>query len=65
MAELENINPSVYKKKDERKVTSDDYNEDVVDPIDEREVFGNFKYLFSMLHFYNPNILFRFDKKYK
>lgn len=40
MAELENINPHVYKKTAERTVTSNDYNEDVVDPIDEREVFG-------------------------
>lgn len=40
MAELENINPNVYKKTDERKVTSNDYNEEVIDPIDEREVFG-------------------------
>lgn len=41
MAELENINPEIYKKSDERKVTSDDLNNDIVDPIDEREVFGN------------------------
>lgn len=41
MAELENINPEVYKKTDERKVTSDDFNNDIADPIDEREVFGN------------------------
>lgn len=40
MAELENINPNVYKKTDERRVTKNDLLEDVVDPIDEREVFG-------------------------
>lgn len=40
MSELENINPSVYKKTDERAAAKTDYNENVVDPIDEREVFG-------------------------
>ncbi|CRL08338.1 CLUMA_CG021394, isoform A [Clunio marinus] len=39
MAELENINPSVYKKTEERPLTENELNEDVVDPIDEREVF--------------------------
>uniref|UniRef100_A0AAG5D813 MIP18 family-like domain-containing protein n=1 Tax=Anopheles atroparvus TaxID=41427 RepID=A0AAG5D813_ANOAO len=36
---LENINPNVYKKCEDRKLTIDDENEDVVDPFDEREVF--------------------------
>lgn len=40
MTELENINPNVYKKTDERKVSRDELNEIVADPIDEREVFG-------------------------
>uniref|UniRef100_A0A182J0Z7 MIP18 family-like domain-containing protein n=1 Tax=Anopheles atroparvus TaxID=41427 RepID=A0A182J0Z7_ANOAO len=39
MTELENINPNVYKKCEDRKLTIDDENEDVVDPFDEREVF--------------------------
>lgn len=42
MAELENINPNIYKKTDERRVTKDELDEDVVDPIDEREIFGKF-----------------------
>lgn len=46
MAELENINPNVYKKTDERRVTEAELAEDVVDPIDEREVFGELKFLF-------------------
>lgn len=46
MTELENINPEIYKKTDERKVTSDDFNNDIADPIDEREVFGNFSFVF-------------------
>lgn len=40
MAELENINPNVYKKTDERRLTKNDLLEEVIDPIDEREVFG-------------------------
>lgn len=40
MAELENINPHVYKKSDARRVTRDELDENKVDPIDEREVFG-------------------------
>lgn len=46
MAELENINPNVYKKTDERRVTTNDLLEDVVDPIDVREVFGKKKIAF-------------------
>ncbi|XP_043466174.1 MIP18 family protein galla-2 [Leptopilina heterotoma] len=37
--QLENVNPTLYKKLDERKVTADDENEDVVDEFDSREVF--------------------------
>jgi len=39
MAELENINPNVYRKANERETTLNEMNEDVTDPIDEREVF--------------------------
>lgn len=46
MTELENINPDVFKKTDEREITKNELNEDVVDPIDEREVFGDCKYRF-------------------
>lgn len=38
--QLENVNPTLYKKLDERKVTADDENEDVVDDFDAREIFG-------------------------
>lgn len=37
--ELENINPNVYKKTDQREVTDADWDDNVVDPFDEREVF--------------------------
>lgn len=40
MAELENINPNVFKKTAERRVTKTEMDENVVDPIDEREIFG-------------------------
>jgi hypothetical protein len=43
MTELENINPSIYKKTDEREVTKSELDEDVVDPIDEREIFGKLR----------------------
>ncbi|EDS36534.1 FAM96B [Culex quinquefasciatus] len=39
MSELENINPNVYKRSEERKYTENDENDDVVDPFDEREIF--------------------------
>lgn len=37
--QLENVNPTLYKKVDERKVTADDENEDVIDDFDAREIF--------------------------
>lgn len=43
MAELENINPHVYRKCEERRLTKDDENDDVADPFDEREIFGKLK----------------------
>ncbi|EFN78035.1 MIP18 family protein galla-2 [Harpegnathos saltator] len=40
MAEnLENINPKLYKKLDERKITFEEQDEDTVDEFDAREVF--------------------------
>lgn len=40
--ELENINPSVYKKSSDRPITEKELDEVHVDPIDAREVFGEF-----------------------
>lgn len=40
MAELENVNPNVYKKTEERSVLKKELQEDEIDQIDEREVFG-------------------------
>ncbi|XP_006614159.1 MIP18 family protein galla-2 [Apis dorsata] len=36
---LENINPKLYKKIDERQITAEDENEDIVDEFDAREIF--------------------------
>ncbi|KAG5677248.1 hypothetical protein PVAND_007020 [Polypedilum vanderplanki] len=37
--ELENINPNVFKKSDERIITEKEWDESCIDPIDAREVF--------------------------
>ena len=37
---LENINPTVYQKAKDRQVTLDEEDDDVIDDIDSREVFG-------------------------
>lgn len=42
--DLENENPNVYQKLDSRSVTADDEDENVVDPFDEREIFGKYIY---------------------
>lgn len=42
--EIENINPNVYKKCDERKRIAADLDDNVYDPFDEREVFGRSRY---------------------
>ena len=36
---IENLNPSVYKKIDSRKLAPTDFDNDFMDDIDEREVF--------------------------
>lgn len=38
--QLENINPKLYKKVNEREITADDEDEDLVDDFDSREIFG-------------------------
>jgi hypothetical protein len=43
--ELENVNPNVYKKSAERGTSADDYNDEIVDPFDEREIFGNLVFI--------------------
>lgn len=40
--EVENLNPNVYKKCDDRKVSAADEDDTVTDPFDEREIFGKF-----------------------
>ena len=36
---IENVNPSVYQKIDERKLSASDFDNNISDEIDEREVF--------------------------
>ena len=37
---LDNATPNIYSKIEDRKVIDDEYNDDVIDVIDSREVFG-------------------------
>lgn len=38
--EVENLNPNVYKKCEDRKISASDEDDNMVDPFDEREIFG-------------------------
>lgn len=40
-SEIENLNPNVYGKCKERQITDEDTNENIKDPFDQREIFGN------------------------
>jgi hypothetical protein len=37
---LQNINPKLYRKCEEREITPEEEDDNVVDPFDSREVFG-------------------------
>lgn len=37
---IENLNPKLYQKIDDRDITADDEDENVVDQFDAREIFG-------------------------
>ncbi|XP_012269073.2 MIP18 family protein galla-2 [Athalia rosae] len=37
--QLENVNPKLYKKVDDRQITANDEDEDIVDEFDSREIF--------------------------
>ena len=39
--EIENVNPQRFSKQTKREITSEEEDESVEDPIDEREIFGN------------------------
>lgn len=51
MSELENVNPLIFKKAGERKLQDTDYDDNVIDVFDEREVFGNFTQFSQSLTF--------------
>lgn len=53
--EVENINPNVYKKLDDRNTIDADFDDDVTDPFDTREIFGN-----NFISFPKKNILLAF-----
>lgn len=40
MERLDNISPEVFAKSKAREERPEDYDDDVVDPIDTREIFG-------------------------
>lgn len=37
---LENVNPKLYKKLDDREITAEELDEDIEDDFDAREIFG-------------------------
>lgn len=37
---MENINPKLYKKLDDREITNEEWDEYVTDEFDAREIFG-------------------------
>jgi len=37
---VENINPKLYKKLNDREITSEEQDEDIMDEFDAREIFG-------------------------
>lgn len=45
--ELENINPNIFKKSDERPVTQSELDENEIDEIDSREIFGKQNFNFN------------------
>lgn len=48
MTELENINPNIFKKSEDRPITASDIDDCIIDPFDEREVFGEYSSLSSV-----------------
>lgn len=54
--EIENINPNVYGKRKERKLTANEEDENVPDPFDTREIFG--MYMFTLNLFEDFIIIF-------
>lgn len=61
---LENQNPTLYVKTNERPVTESDYDDSVVDQFDQREIFGTsigFQYPKQVLNY----LTYRLDSNYK
>lgn len=45
---VENLNPQRFLKKTKREITSEDEDESIQDPIDDREVFGKMEQKFGI-----------------
>lgn len=45
---LQNLNPKLFVKRDDRVATEDDWNENITDEFDAREVFGELSYLYRV-----------------
>ena len=52
MTELENLNPNIYNKCEERIVGNTDRDDHVVDEFDAREIFGEYFYIKHILIFF-------------
>lgn len=46
---LENINPKLYKKINEREITAEDEDEDIIDEFDTREIFGMYLLIYVIM----------------
>lgn len=54
---IENVNPQRFSKQSEREITPEEEDESVVDPIDEREVFGTMLRYYTVTQFtFSPKI---------
>uniref|UniRef100_A0A8C7Y9W0 Cytosolic iron-sulfur assembly component 2B n=1 Tax=Oryzias sinensis TaxID=183150 RepID=A0A8C7Y9W0_9TELE len=60
-SQLENANPVIFQRSGERQLTAADEDEDVHDPIDDREIFD---ILFKSTNLRQYNILFSFDPEH-
>lgn len=56
--ELENINPHIFKKSEERAVTRTELDEKVADPIDTKEIFGELLYFSDCHHIQQHTVHF-------
>lgn len=58
--EIENINPNVYRKSEDRKSSIADYDDSVNDPFDEREIFGMAQHITAQIFLSTFKIIMNF-----